>query len=203
MTILSRKQLAVAFLIFGACTTNSSDDNTGGGDGQGAIQGMLHGQSFMVDDAISAAVTITDGATTVHTATILMANAGDLCGDAMTNTSHPNEKGIGIILFDVNGTTTNTPTAPGTYTIAQGGTPPAKAAAVQVSSSDATCKDVEADNVSATSGTVTLTAVSGNKFTGNFDVVLASGDHLTGSFTPSECPVLATMPSSTQPETCR
>jgi hypothetical protein len=198
MAILSRKQLVVAFLVCGACATNS---NNGDSDGQGAIQGTVHNQSFTIDDAVSAAVTVTDGSTTVHTATILMANAADLCGDAMTNTSHPNEKGVGIILFDVNGTTTNTPTAPGTYTIAQGGTPPAKAAAFQVSSSDATCKDVATESVAAVTGTVTLTAVSGNKFTGSFDVVLDGGDHLTGAFTPSECPALATPSSSA--ETCR
>jgi hypothetical protein len=209
----------MADLVFGACAS-SSDKNSGadagtggdattggdpgtGGTDRGTIQGTLHGQSFTVSDAVSAAVTVTVSGVTAHIAAIALANTADLCGDAMANVSHPNQRGLIIDLFDVNGTTINTPTAPGTYTIAQGGTPPPKAASLEVATDDATCQPLAAQSASATSGTVTLTAVSGNKFTGSFDVVLEGGDHLTGSFKPSECPALATAINNDQESACR
>lgn len=53
-----------------------------------------------------------------------------------------------------------------------------------------------------TSGTVTLTSVSGNRFSGNFDLVLDSGDHVTGSFDPEECPALNTALDNSMTSSC-
>ncbi|HEX8107960.1 MAG TPA: hypothetical protein VF516_09550 [Kofleriaceae bacterium] len=184
------------FVLAGAC-------GGGGSSAGGALSGTVHGQSIMIDDAVSAAVTTDIVGVTIHGAAIVMANAKDLCSDAMSNTSHPNERGVFIVLTDINGMTFNTPTAPGTYSIYQGtGTPPAKTAFFDVSATDATCKDVAAQDASATSGTVTLTSVSGNRFSGNFDLVLDSGDHVTGSFDPSECPAVNTALNSTTAGSC-
>ena len=44
------------------------------------------------------------------------------------------------------------------------------------------------------SGTVTLDSVSGDVFSGTFDIVLDSGDHVTGAFHPSACPGLVKPP---------
>jgi hypothetical protein len=194
----SRTRLILAFSLLGACSSDSS-----GGDGSGSVQGMLHGMSFTVGDAISAAISSTSGGFSRHAAAVVMADTDDLCGDAAGNVQHPNEVAILLTMADVNGTTTTSPTAPGSYAIYQDGAPPAKAATLQVSASDATCEDVEADSASATSGTITLTAVSGNKFTGSFDVVVEGGDHLTGNFAPSECPALQTAITNTQKPTCK
>ena len=185
------------FLFAGAC------GGGGGASAGGALNGMVHGKSITIDDAVSASVTTMTLGVTIHAAAIVMGNAKDLCADAMSNTSHPNEEGVIILLTDINGTTFNTPTAPGTYVVYQGsGTPPAKAAFFNVSVSDATCKDVMAQDAGGMSGTVMLTSVSGNAFSGSFDLVLDSGDHVTGSFDPQECPALNTLLNSTTMSSC-
>lgn len=182
MIPLSRNFSITWLLLAGAC---------GGGGGGGTLSGTVHGQSFMIEDATSAVVTIAVGGinTDIHAAQIVMANAKNLCADAMSNASHHNEKGVSILLTDFNGSTSNPPTASGTYSVYQGsGTPAAKAAFVEVDVIDAMCKPVTAQDAFGASGTVTLTSVSGNRFSGNFDLVLDSGDHVIGSFDPKECP---------------
>ena len=37
---------------------------------------------------------------------------------------------------------------------------------------------------------MTVTSVDGAVFRGNFDIVLDSGDHITGSFEPAACPAI-------------
>lgn len=200
MMIIGRG-LALAFLAAGmaAGCGGSGGSASGGGD----LTGSVHGSTIGIQDAISAAVTITQGTTTAHGAVILLSTSKTLCADAMTTATHPNEKAVIITLFDVNGMTLNTPTAPGTYTIAQSGTPPAKAAVLDVSAVDATCNDDQANDASATSGSVVLTSASGNAFHGTFDVVLDSGDHVTGDFSPQECPALQTALTTTSSGTCK
>jgi hypothetical protein len=197
MTFSPRFLPITLFLLAGAC------GGGGGSSSGGALSGTVHGQSFMIDDAVSAAVMTTASGVTIHAAAIFMASTKNLCADAMSNTVHPNEKAAVILLTDINGTTFNTPTATGTYAVFQGsGTPPAKSAFFNVLVNDATCKDVTAQEAAGTSGTVTLTAVSGNQFSGNFDLVLDSGDHVTGSFDPEECPALNTALSNTTTSSC-
>ncbi|MBL0220091.1 MAG: hypothetical protein IPQ07_40265 [Myxococcales bacterium] len=53
-----------------------------------------------------------------------------------------------------------------------------------------TCQPINATKAGATSGTVTLTTVKGNVFAGTYDVLLNSGDHVTGVFEPGACPAL-------------
>jgi hypothetical protein len=171
----------------------------GGGGSGGSVEGNIHGSTFAIQDAVSASVAIG----TVHGAVIFMSSTAGLCKDAAANVVHPNQKAIAITLFDVNGTTLNTPTAPGTYTIFQGsGTPSAKAAAWVASVSDATCNDIMASGATAMTGTVTLSGISGNAFSGSYDIVLDSGDHVTGSFDPEACPDIQMAINNTTTSTC-
>jgi hypothetical protein len=55
---------------------------------------------------------------------------------------------------------------------------------------DLNCAAISNNGAKATSGTVTLTKVSGNTFAGSFDALLDSEDHITGSFSPDECPAI-------------
>lgn len=174
------------------------------GDDFGSVAGTVHGSSIEIKDAISASVTTTTAqGVTVHSAFILMANAANLCTDAMTKTEHPSEKGVVLSLFDVNGFTFTTPSVPGTYMIYQSGSLPAKSAVLSVSDSDSTCKTIAANGAKAATGSVTLAAVSGNAFTGSFDVALDSGDHITGHFTPQECPALQALVDNTAMAVCQ
>jgi hypothetical protein len=187
-----RLAFAALFVLLAAC-----------GGSPGSVSGTVHGAAVPVTDAISAAVSINTTAGTVHEAVIVLANHAQLCSDAMTNTAHPNEKGVIIGLSDVNGATATAPTAPGMYAIYQGtGVPPPKVSSLAVSVSDATCTTIMASGAKASTGSINLTAVSGNKFSGTFDVALDSGDHITGSFDPEECPALQTLLNQTTMSSC-
>jgi len=164
-----------------------------------SLAGTIHGMTFAMHDSASAEVVVTTaGGAQLHAAGILLTSTTGTCADIMAKQSHQNEKAVFIVLWDVVGTTTNAPTVPGTYTIYQGsGTSPAKAGSFDAQANDATCHEIAADTAKAATGTVTLTAVSGMKYAGNFDVSLDSGDHVTGSFDPTECPDLGNFIAST------
>jgi hypothetical protein len=158
-----------------------------GGDDAGSVSGTVHGTSIPVADSVSAAVTINSNQ---HGAAILLTNAGDACSQLTDHVQHPSQKIVVITVADYANLTLTTPTAPGTYQIYQGGTPPDKAATLQVVMTDLNCAAISNNGAKATSGTVTLTKVSGNTFAGSFDALLDSEDHITGSFSPSECPAI-------------
>ena len=157
----------------------------GGGDDGGSVSGTVHGTGISVGDSISASVTIN---TNQHAAAIALTSTGDACTEVTNRVTHPSEKVVVITVADYANLTLTTPTAPGMYSIYQGGSPPPKAATLQVTFSDLNCADISSMDSKATTGTVTLSAISGNAFDGSFDVVMDTGDHLKGSFHPSECP---------------
>ena len=197
MTACIRVGSIALFLCASACGSGS------GSGGSSALSGTVHGQTIGVTDAISAALTTMFDDVTIHGAAIVMANASDLCADAVANRLHPNEKAVVILLTDVTDGASSTPTAAGTYTIFQGaGKPPAKTALLSVSMNDAACKEVEAQSAGGATGTVTLSAISGDEFSGSFDVTLNSGDRVTGSFAPGACPELATLLNRTSEPSC-
>jgi hypothetical protein len=80
------------------------------------------------------------------------------------------------------------PTAPGTYTISSS-LPPTVPHAANVAGRivDATCSNNTANDAVALSGTVQLTGVEAGTYTGTFDLVLDSADHITGSFDAPTC----------------
>jgi hypothetical protein len=173
-------RMAIVLSVLAAC---------GGGDDAGSVSGTVHGNSISVGDSVSAAITINSNQ---HAAAIALTSTGNTCPDLMNGVRHPSEKAIVITVADYANLTLTTPTAPGTYSIYQGGSPPAKAATLDVYVDDLNCNQVTNEGAKATSGTVTLTKVSGNTFAGTFDALLDSQDHITGSFNPVECPAIQT-----------
>ncbi len=176
----------------------------GGGSSPGSVGGTVHGVSLKVGDAISASAQLNTTLGIEHAAVIEMTSTGNTCAETQDPPiRHPDETAVVIELEDINGTTFNTPTVPGTYSIYQGtGTAPPKSASLQVKSVDSNCADIPTMEAKATTGTVTLASVSGNAFSGSFDVVLDSGDHITGSFEPEECPAIQTAINSTMTPVC-
>jgi len=158
-----------------------------GGDDAGSVSGTVHGTAISVDDSVSAAVTIN---TNQHGAAIVLTNTAGACAQLTDHVQHPSEKVVIITVADYANLTLTTPTAPGEYSIYQGGTAPPKAATLQVVMTDLNCAPISNNGAKATSGTVKLTSVSGNTFAGSFDALLDSEDHITGSFSPSECPAI-------------
>jgi hypothetical protein len=166
-----------------------------------SFSGTVHGMSFAIHSAASGEVT--NGGATLHAGAVLLSSSAGTCADVNANQAHQNEKGVLILLWDVVGTTTNAPTAPGMYSIYQGsGTSPPKAATLNAIVFDATCTPIANDGAKGATGTVNLTGVSGVHYSGTFDVALDSGDHVTGSFDPEECPNLGTYLSATNNAAC-
>jgi hypothetical protein len=176
-----------------------------GSSSPGSVSGTIHGVTYSVGDAISAAVSETDNGVTSHFAFISLVSIDGACADIGSNSEPPNVKSLAISLADYNGTVLNAPTATGSYTIydsTAGGTPPTLYASASAGVTDATCTTITADSASAMTGTVTLTSVSGNVFDGSFDIMMNSGDHVTGSFSPEACPAIQNLVGSTMSPAC-
>lgn len=120
----------------------------------------------------------------------LGANAGDLCAQALADEQRPSAQYLNLLVFQQDASGTSTPPVPGTYTVLPGAaTGAGKWAGAGYWRNDASCAEVE--YVKANSGTVTLTAVEATRYQGSFDLSLATGDHVTGSFTSTVCGNLA------------
>jgi len=63
---------------------------------------------------------------------------------------------------------------------------------VEYTEYDSTCQDTSSNDATGTSGTVTITSADSCSVVGTFDVMLDSGDHITGSFTAPRCAPPAT-----------
>jgi hypothetical protein len=164
------------------------------------LTGTVHGTSFAIADAISASVTYTTpGGRVIHEAFIALTNNRPACDSVIANTARPNEQDVIIELTDFDGATFAVPTAPGTYTVYTGnGVEPGKTAFFRAMVADMACNDVPANDAMGATGTVTLTHITSDAFAGTFDVMLDTGEHITGRFSPELCTALE-MPSSTTP----
>ena len=168
--------------------------------------GTPPGGSFEPGATVSAAVTMSDGAGgSSGEALIVLSSTASACSDAgaMPPVERKGSRAMTITLMDVTNGTTAAPTAPGTYTIYPNtGSQPPKEALLDMIGLDGTCQQVDADAAQGQSGTVTLTLVAGGVFKGSYDVVLNTGDHVTGSFDPSACPALQSITAPTQSPAC-
>ncbi len=181
-----RSGIRVLYLALVACSSSSN-----------SIHGTVHGQTIEVANVISSVVTII-GAGAEPSAVIVMGSSHTLCADVTGQVAHPNEQLFLIVLTDdtpttTGGYTTAPPTAPGTYTVDNANTlHPMKRAALLLFVKDGMCNDAsELDAIGTDVGTVELTGVDGDKFSGHFDdVPLDSGDRISGTFDPEPCPAL-------------
>ena len=175
----------------------------GGSSASATFTGTIHGQNFAPKEAISATTAISSGSTSTI-GVIVVANNTGLCHDVAANQTPKNLAGLLLTVGDVNTSTgaSTAPTAPGVFTISSSSAQP-KSAFVAFEVTDASCKDISAQDAVGASGTVTLTSVSGGAYAGSFDVVMDSGDHVTGSFSATNCASIgALFGSSTSTATC-
>jgi hypothetical protein len=153
--------------------------------GTGSVTGTIHGQTFMIADAVS---TVRAAGASTYGA-IMMSTVAGICDAARSNAIRASSKLIVISLANASGNRATAPTSAGTYEISS--TMMGAFAGLIVVANDSACNPVVASSAEATSGSVTLVSVDGNVFSGNFDVVLDSGDHVTGTFEPGACPAIA------------
>jgi hypothetical protein len=129
-------------------------------------------------------------------ARIVIASTTNLCSDVRASIDRQNQTFVTIELADVSGAETAAPTAPGTYTIYPNtGSRPAKSASLTTGRFDNVCS-LDEDG-SGQSGTVVLTSVAAGKYAGSYDVVLNTGERITGTFDPQVCAELGVSSSHT------
>jgi hypothetical protein len=154
-----------------------------------AVVGTIAGNSYAIQDAVSFADKSTDG-----TALVIMSTMPGVCARLAADTIDPRERLVTITMSDSTSRASSPPTSPGTYTVST--TSSAKSGGVSSDAFDPTCTHVDAQSVSATSGSIQLLSIAGNVFAGTFDVSFSTtGDHITGSFSPASCPTLVTVPT--------
>lgn len=168
------KVAAVAAALCAAC----------GGSGSG-FSGTVKGVAFTPADQESGSAPLTVGSSSTA-GVVFIANQTGLCAAATAGHKAKSASGYLFLLEDVNTTTgaTTAPTAPGTYSISGSA---AKSAFVAFDTTDASCNNISAQSATGASGTVTLTSVSNGAYAGNFDVIFDSNDHVTGSFSATNC----------------
>ena len=170
---------------------------SGPGGGSSTVNGTVAGgQKVPTNDAIGVVSTQTQtvGTSTVTTALVGVAitNKANVCEIAQAHHVPAN-----ATILSLSVTKPGNAIAPGTYTLGSNGLSNTFVGAeyTQYGASCATSHD----ELGAT-GTITLTTVSASAVQGTFDVTMANGDHLTGSFDAPVCS-LPTGSNNTNP-TC-
>ena len=162
------------------------------GDGQPAsdgeqtansVEGTVHCQTLMIEDAISARVAV---GFSDSDADIVLSTAPDACAGRSVGSLRANETSVEITLKEVTLHTSDAPSAPATFTWGDMEFQPT----LWVRVGDAQCRHVMTAESLGDRGSVDLTAVAGDVFTGSFDVTLDTGERITGTFAPTACPAL-------------
>ena len=170
-------KFAAVVLALAAASSSSSSGGPGG-----TVSAPIKGKTFAVQDALAIA-------STQQVMVVLSSNA-DECVPPAQQVQHPGETALLLILddYDMTSGKHTAPSAPATYTISAtlGGTA-AHNAVVEGNILDATCVNNADNDAVADAGTVVLTAVKDGTFTGTFDVMMDSGDHVKGTFDAPTC----------------
>jgi hypothetical protein len=158
-------------VVLAACSSSSSP---------GSVSGPIKGKTFVVNDAFAIADAVG--------VEIVLDSATDDCVPPAQQVQHPNETALLILLSDYDPATqrATAPSAPGSYAISSGGML-AHNAVVEANIVDAACMNDASNDAVASTGAVQLTSVSGGTFKGTFDVLMDSGDHVTGAFDTPTC----------------
>ncbi len=171
----------------------------GGNSSGGSISGTIGGETFPVEDVISAQVLAHDNkGNTAMVGAIMLGNIRDLCNEIGAHNMAPNFRGLFMNPFIVSAAIE--PPTVGAYTVAGDS---GNVVTSNTLATDSTCTGLPALTVNGSGGTVTLTSVSGDVLAGHFDMMMANGDHITGSFTPEACPGFQTLFDATGPATCQ
>jgi len=159
----------------------------GGSSGSASFTGTVAGTAFHPSGVIS-----TSG-------TVAMSDRGAFC-DLVAHEIEPKSSHYLVIhLLDVEDFGVKPITSPGTYpVVVTGAALPHQQASADFITVDANCTNPGGPTGSG--GTVVLTKVDGGAYSGTFDIVFDSGDHVSGSFASAGCDPL--LDWGVQPLTC-
>ncbi len=181
VTCAARIGVAIAvvpYMLAGCGSSGGSADAGGVGTGPGSASatGTIGGRS--VPDASALAILQSQPGNAC--AAILLSSDGSACGDLLARHVPGGTSNLSYLFCEVGNAVT-----PGTYPLG-----PHSQAQSGFVVQDSQCHDVV--NVSASSGSVTLTSADASSLVGTFDLTFPGGDHVTGSFTAPVCPVSTT-----------
>ncbi len=193
MNMLRKAAPFFAVGVFGALYACSG--TTVGGGGSGSATGTVAGSTFTVASEIginspalgqTSCTSAPDGG-----ATCTSSSSGQAVGVLLTNRaaadcgllleSNPDTNFANFAYLSLGVVSGDGTVGPGTYAIAGGNV----GASEEYATSSATCE--EALDVTATSGSITLTEVSATSVAGTYDVTFGTQGSFTGSFEASVC----------------
>lgn len=149
-----------------------------GGTAAASFTGSVGGVAFQPVESVSAA------------GVVVLSDRSGLCDLATRNVAPKSSHYFVVGVGKSDGVSIEPASAPGTFTVVDGNAAvlPSRFALVSFVTVDAVCKDP--NGPAGISGTVVITKVEGDAFSGTFDLVLAGGDHVSGAFSPTGCPAL-------------
>jgi hypothetical protein len=154
-----------------------STSSLGGGSGSAGVSGTADGSPVPSSDVVGLVGSQTSNGVTEAYAGVIITNVAGACAVLQRHGNPPSTTALSIVAV-----TAGSAVPAGQYSVGPQTVP---AASASFSAQDQSCNSTAGEQ--ATSGTLTLTAVSGATLTGSFDLTFANGDHLTGSFVAPVC----------------
>ncbi len=206
----------LAFLLLAALGLSCGG---GLGSGTASLSGTVRGEAQTPKGAVSSTATIETTVGPANVAVVVLSNPGGLCAEVSANREPKSAQYLLLFLGvlsaqDGGAATIIAPTAGGDFAVYSGVGQPASTslAIVLAQTTDAACHDQTALDATGISGTVHVSNL-GKGIAGSLDVMLAAGvdgngqptsalEHLTGSFSASDCPGLGALVSATRTTQC-
>lgn len=171
--------------------------------GSASFNGTVHGKPVTATDASSAVVQGNVSGVVVQSAGILISSAPGICSTLASGKQPKSWQYLALGAAEQQGSTIGPPRSPGAFTIITGPTTETRIAVAQFHETDASCTDLgAAGDASAVSGTVTLTTV-GLSYAGSFDLMLDTGERVSGLFKAPGCGAAALVLQSAPPPICQ
>jgi hypothetical protein len=172
----------------GGCGSHGGDSgsSSGGGDGGDAggssggttVHGTLAGVAVPTSDTMA----VTQNGPDLAYAYVTLTNVPGLCAATQRQVMPGGATTFALGMLEGTGVTT---VSPGTFPVSSPGNSPNAVVTFEID--DPTCKPLTMG--AASSGSVTLTAITATTLTGTFDVTFPDGEHVSGTFEAPVCDV--------------
>jgi hypothetical protein len=156
-----------------------------------SLNGTVKDQSLHIESAV-VYQTVATVDSPADPAQVVLSTDPDLCAHAAAGQIAAGSRQLTMILTQYPPASRaiiagGRPTAPATFPIYQG--PSAPPQMISSANFDAFDKACASSGDFATSGMVQLSGVSGDALTGSYDLTFSGGDHVTGTFKTTSCPL--------------
>ena len=171
-------------LVVAAAVVSCGGGSSSSNPGTATLSGTVRGNSFTPRDATAAVISFNANGRPGKAAAIAITSATGLCSSLTAGKEPRSTQYLVLTPFKVQPDfSPTTPPAPGAYQV---GGPTLENGAAVFSATDGACHATLANTVTASTGTITLTAV-GSRYTGSYDLTFEFGDRITGTFDAPVC----------------